>query len=102
MIARKAPRSLNYYRRAISGAVDRILRDPSLEAIEQHHEIIRHQADVPIVVAAMEEDVDYLVTLNRQHFIDDPKVGELSGLRIGTPGDALNWLRRQDFLADEI
>jgi len=101
VIARKAPRSLNYYRRSARAAVDRIIRAPSLEAVEKHHTIIRHQADVPIVVAAMQEDVDYLVTLNRRHFIDDPKVAERSGLRIGTPGDALNWLRHQDILADE-
>lgn len=99
-IARKAPRSLSTYRRAVRIAIDRIVRAPSLEAIEKHHKIIRHQADVPIVVAAMQEGVDYLVTLNRKHFIDDPKVSELSGLRIGTPGDALDWLRHQDILTN--
>ena len=39
--------------------------------------------------------VDYLVTLNRKHFIDDPDVVQQSGLRIGTPGEALNWVRGQ-------
>lgn len=98
-IARKAPRSLSAYRRAVRITVDRILRDPSLEAIEKHHKIIRHQSDVPIVVAAMQEGVDFLVTLNRRHF---RIVSELSGLRIGTPGDALNWLRYQDILANNV
>lgn len=100
-VARKAPRALSAYRRAVRVAVDRILRDPGLKAIEKHHKIIRHQADVPIVVSAMQGDVDYLVTLNRRHFIDDPTVAQLSGLRIGTPGDALDWLRRQSLLANE-
>ena len=98
-IARKAPRSLSAYRRAVRITVDRILRDPSLEAIEKHHKIIRHQSDVPIVVAAMQEGVDFLVTLNRRHF---RIVSDLSGLRIGTPGDALNWLRYQDILANNV
>ena len=98
-IARKAPRSLSAYRRAVRITVDRILRDPSLEAIEKHHKIIRHQSDVPIVVAAMQEGVDFLVTLNRRHF---RIVSELSGLRIGTPGDALNWLRYQDIFANNV
>jgi hypothetical protein len=40
--------------------------------------------------------VDYLVTLNRRHFIDDPAVAARSGLRIGTPGDALAWMREED------
>ena len=34
-----------------------------------------------------------LVTLNRRHFIDDPEVARHSDLRIGTPGDALAWVR---------
>lgn len=40
--------------------------------------------------------VDYLVTLNGRHFIDDPAVAARSGLRIGTPGDALAWMREED------
>ena len=48
---------------------------------------------VPILLAAMKASVDYLATHDRKHFLDDPKVAESSGLRIGTPGDALAWLR---------
>ncbi|MDX9865493.1 MAG: hypothetical protein RBT34_11875 [Anaerolineaceae bacterium] len=39
--------------------------------------------------------MDFLVTLNRRHFIDDPRVVQVSGLRIGTPGDALAWVRER-------
>jgi hypothetical protein len=38
-------------------------------------------------LAAMKANVDYLVTLNRRHFLDDPDVRERTGLRIGVPGD---------------
>ena len=57
-------------------------------------DIIAHRADVAIVVAAMQVKTDYLVTLNRRHFIDDPAVADRSKLRIGTPGDTLAWARR--------
>jgi hypothetical protein len=30
-----------------------------------------------------------------KHFIDDPQVAGRSGLQIGTPGDALAWVRQQ-------
>jgi hypothetical protein len=33
------------------------------------------------------------VTLNRKHFLEDPNVARSSGLRIGTPGDAVAWVR---------
>ncbi len=55
--------------------------------------LISHAADVPILLAAMKAGVDFLVTLNRRHFLDDPEVAARSGLRLGTPGDALAWVR---------
>ena len=39
--------------------------------------------------------VDFLVTLNTRHFLEDPGVAQRSGLLIGTPGDALAWVRNQ-------
>ena len=93
-VARKIPRALPEFREAIRATGLRIVRDPSPDEIEAYKDIIAHQADVPIVVAAMRVKTDYLVTLNRRHFIDDPAVADRSGLRIGTPGDALAWARR--------
>ena len=101
-VARKVPRALPYYREALRNTQQlQIVHDPSLEEIETCRGIIAHEADLPIVVAAMMPivvvamgaRVDYLVTLNRRHFIDDPRVADRSGLRIGTPGDALAWVR---------
>jgi len=94
-IARKAPQALNDLRQAILASKARILRDPSLEDVMAHLNLISHPADVPILLAAMQAQVDYLVTLNRKHFMDDPDVAQQAGLRIGTPGEALNWVREQ-------
>ena len=69
------------------------MRGPSPQEIEAHRDVVAHRADVPIVVAAMKAQVDYLVSFNRRHLIDDPGVAAQSGLRIGTPGDALAWVR---------
>jgi len=102
VLARKAPQALSVYRRAVILAIERIIRDPKLEMVEKHRKIIRHEADVPIIVAAMYASVDYLVTLNRRHFIDDETVTDNSGLRIGTPGDALDWLRRQGVVDNAV
>jgi predicted nucleic acid-binding protein len=92
-LARKAPQALAAFRQALRQTGLRIVRDPSRRAVLKHADIIAHAADVPIVVAAMQAEVDFLVTLNRRHFIDDSRVAERSGLRIGTPGDALAWVR---------
>jgi predicted nucleic acid-binding protein len=92
-LARKVPQALLYYREALRNTGLRIVRDPLPEDVVAHRHIISHPPDVPIVVAAMQAGVDYLVTLNRRHFIDDPGVAAYSGLRIGTPGEALVWVR---------
>ena len=94
-VARKVPRALNYYREALRSTGLRIVRDPLPEEVEAHRDVVAHQADVPIVVAAMGASVDYLVTFNRRHFVDGPGVADRSGLRIGTPGDALAWVRER-------
>ena len=57
--------------------------------------LIADPDDVPILLAAMKAQVDYLATHNRKHFMADPKVAEKSGLKIGTPGDVLAWLRER-------
>ena len=99
-VARKVPTALSDLRQAILASQAQIVRDPSPEELSAHPNLISHPADSPIVVAAMHAKVDYLVTLNRKHFIDDPEVAWKSGLNIGTPGDALDWVRGQNFTED--
>jgi predicted nucleic acid-binding protein len=94
-LARKVPRALLTFREALRSTGLRIVRKPSIRDVDAHRDIIDHEADVPIVVAAMQARVDYLVTLNRRHFIDDPKVAIHSGLRVAMPGDALAWVRER-------
>ena len=92
-LARKAPKALPYSREMIRLANIRIVPDPEKAEITRHLDWISHPADVPILVAAAHARVGYLATLNTRHFIDDPQVTHRSGLRIGTPGDALAWAR---------
>jgi len=92
-LARKLPAALGYYRQALRSTGLRIVQDPSPEENRAHQGIIRHPRDVAIVVAAMRADAG-IATFNRRHFIDDPHVASEAGIPIGTPGDALAWVRR--------
>jgi len=94
-LARKAPAALPPYRQSLRSSQVRIVRDPPAEMVYPHRDWISHPADVPILVAAATAGADYLATLNRRHFSDDPDVAARSGLRIGTPGDALAWVRQR-------
>jgi predicted nucleic acid-binding protein len=92
-IARKAPLALPFARELVLSANIRIVRDPPKEEVQRHLDWIGHPADVPILLAASKAEVDFLVTLNTRHFLDDPEVTRKSGLRLGTPGDGLSWVR---------
>lgn len=92
-IAKKSPRDLNDLRKLIKTAKLRIVNDPSTKEVEANLYLIEDPNDVPILLAAMKAKVDYLATHNRKHFLDDPKVAEKAGLKIGTPGDVLAWIR---------
>lgn len=92
-IAKKSPRNLNDLRKLIKTAKLRIVNDPSKKEVEANLYLIEDPNDVPILLAAMKAKVDYLATHNRKHFLDDPKVAEKAGLKIGTPSDVLAWIR---------
>ncbi len=75
--------------------------DPSSEDVQAHLALISDPTDVPILLSAMEHQMDFLVTLNRRHFLDDARVAARSGLRIGNPGDVLAWLQAQLAATDD-
>ncbi len=92
-MAKKAPSNLNDLRNLIRSSNLRIVDNPPRTEVEANLYLINDPNDVPILLAAMKAKVDYLATHKRKHFLDDPKVAERSGLRIGSPGDVLAWLR---------
>jgi predicted nucleic acid-binding protein len=92
-LARKAPAALPYYRQAVRAAGLQIVRDPLPAEVAGYAGLAPHAADIPILVAAIKVKTGFLVTLNRKHFVDDPQVTARAGIRIGSPGDALAWVR---------
>jgi len=94
-IARKVPHALPEFRQTLKDAGLKVVHKPTQEEIEENISLIADPDDVPILLAAMKAHVDYLATHNRKHFLDDPKVAEKSGLKIGTPGDVLTWIREK-------
>jgi predicted nucleic acid-binding protein len=92
-IAKKIPHALPEFRQTLKDAGLKIVHNPTHEEIEENLSLIADPNDVPILLAAMKAHVDYLATHNRKHFLDDPKVTERAGIRIGTPGDVLVWIR---------
>lgn len=92
-IARKSPENLGNAKKEIQKSNIKVLQDPSRKEIQANLYLMDDPDDVPILLAAIKAKVDYLATHDHKHFLDDPKVAEKSGIRIGTPGDVLAWLR---------
>lgn len=88
----KVPGAVAEYNRLLAAGALEVVADPREAEVAAAAAII-HAKDAPILAAAMACQVDYVVTLDRRHFLDDPQVAQRSGLRIGTPGDFLAWLR---------
>lgn len=47
--------------------------------------LIRHFADVPVVLAAIDAETDWLITRNREHFTDE--VARKIGIKIASPSE---------------
>lgn len=92
-IGRKSPENLENVQKEIERSRIVILDDPTGEEIQANLYLMGDPYDVPILLAAIKAKVDYLATRDRKHFLDVPKVAEKAGVKIGTPGEVLAWVR---------
>ena len=83
-LAQKAPAALPAFRELLTLVAAVVAEKPALEELKRAAAYINLK-DAPVIAAAAKAKVDYLVTWDRKHFIDDPKVAGKSGLMILTP-----------------
>ncbi len=55
---------------------------------------ISYAPDAQVLAEALAADVDYFVTLDRAHFLDNEALAA-APFRVGTPGACIAWLREQ-------
>jgi hypothetical protein len=65
---------------------------PSEEDVMSSRHLIRHLADVPVLLSAVEARPDWLLTHNTKHF--SPAVARRTGLRIASPAAFFRALSR--------
>ncbi|MBI2940956.1 MAG: hypothetical protein HYY04_11020 [Chloroflexi bacterium] len=64
--------------------------DEVRKGIAQYLALVRHRADMPVLVAAVAARPDWLVSGNPSHFT--PEVARATGLRIVTPAHLMRYL----------
>jgi len=87
----KAPGALPAFQQLMDLVLPEVVENPTLEELKRAADYI-HPKDAPIVAAAVKAKVDYLVTWDRKHLVDVPKVAERSGLSVMTPGELMGIL----------
>ena len=73
------------YRRLIKLANPEFVPYPDEDLVRSSRHLIRHAADVPVVLSAIASKPDWLLTHNTKHFTK--AVAERTALRIATPAE---------------
>jgi len=94
-LKRKAPTAVEALEQLMELLSPEVAADPSLSELQAAASYVNLK-DAPIIAAAVKANVEYLVTLDRAHFLDDPKVARESGLSMLTPDKLLAILRREE------
>ncbi len=78
-----ADKLIENYRRLIQLTKPEVVAFPTAELVSTNRRLIRHEADVPVLLSAMAARPDWLLTHNTKHFT--VAVAQRTGLRIATP-----------------
>jgi len=79
----EARRILDDYLRLIKLAKPEIVDPPGAAEVARSRALIRHEADVPVLISALHSRPDWVLTHNRTHF--SSAVAARTGLRIASP-----------------
>ena len=71
------------YRRLIELTEPELIPYPDAVTVRANRSLVRHEADVPVLLSAMIAQPDWLLTHNTKHFTE--AVARRTGLRIATP-----------------
>jgi predicted nucleic acid-binding protein len=88
--AAEAEQVLNDYLKLIKLARPEIVPPPPVEEVARSQHLIRHLADVPVLLSARRSQPDWLLTHNTKHFT--AAVAKRTGLPIATPAEFLRKL----------
>lgn len=91
-LSNKLPAVLSEYHLFLKQLSPLVVEDPSLDAVDRAGGVIHHN-DAPILAAAIESHVDFLITWNTRHF-HKKSVQAYAKFPILTPGEFLEAFRR--------
>lgn len=90
-----APQSLGALALLLDRSDITVVGEPAAADRSAARPLVDHPADAEILASAMGSEVEYFVTLDRKHFLDNEKLPHTVAFKIGTPGECLEWIRRR-------
>jgi predicted nucleic acid-binding protein len=94
-LRRKAPEILDLLHLLLNRSQAEVVSSPSSDAVRQSHALIHHAGDAQVLAAAWQTGIDYFITLDHEHFLDNTPLRNKVPFPIGTPGDFLTWYRER-------
>jgi predicted nucleic acid-binding protein len=90
--ALNAEKLIEDYRRLLKLTSPEVVPYPARDLVRSNRHLIRHSADVPVLLSAIASKPDWLLTHNTRHFTK--AVAERTGLRIAPPAEFFRALAR--------
>ncbi len=94
-LRRKAPDALGLLALLLDRSCAEVVPLPTTEVVERLQRITNHRGDAQVLAAAWSATADYFVTLDREHFLNNPVLKGAVPFPVGTPGDFLAWYRER-------
>lgn len=92
VLRREAPAHLGALALLLDTARVEVVPPAPPDLIELSRALTGYDADALVLAAAWAAQVDFFVTLDRRHFLDNAALRAAIPFAIGTPGDALAWI----------
>jgi predicted nucleic acid-binding protein len=93
VVRRKAAQHLPTLAVLIDRSRAQVVASAPPDLLKSCREWVPHPGDAQILADAWQHGADYLVTLDRAHFLDIPDLEGQVPFSIGTPDDCLAWMR---------
>jgi predicted nucleic acid-binding protein len=90
---RKAPEILDLLTLFLNRSQAQVVPAPLPDAVRESLALTHHAGDAQVLAAAWQTGVDYFVTLDHEHFLDNTPLRDALPFPVGTPGDFLAWYR---------
>ena len=94
-LRRKAPDMLGLLALLLDRSGIEVVSSPMSKVVQDSQALTGHLGDAQVLAAAWVARADYLVTLDRKHFLDNQALKAAVPFPVGTPGDFLAWYRAE-------